>query len=106
MTPTVDSDDPKTFGKEKQHLVIPVVGAQGPAVMKDYRLSFLWTPVFEVNVDAVLGGDKCHVTDSSFRITSLQARAWAERRRRPAGVPTAQECDACNSVEKICHHAG
>jgi hypothetical protein len=27
MTPAVDSDDPKTFGKEKQHLVIPVVGA-------------------------------------------------------------------------------
>ncbi len=41
--------------------------------MKDNRLSFLWSPVFKVNVDAVLGGDKCHITDSSFRITSLQA---------------------------------
>ena len=27
MAPAVDSDDPKTFGKEKQHLVIPIVGA-------------------------------------------------------------------------------
>src|SRR5665213_2175896 len=45
--------------QEEQHLVVPVVGGERPAVAEDHGLA--GTPVLVKNLDAVLGGDGGHV---------------------------------------------
>jgi hypothetical protein len=45
---------------EEQHLGIPVVGAERPAMMEDNRLAL--APVFVKDFDAILRFDKAHVT--------------------------------------------
>ena len=49
MAAAVMCDAPEAVGSEKQHLVFPGVGGEGPAMTEDYRLAF--APVFEVELD-------------------------------------------------------
>jgi hypothetical protein len=67
MTTTIDSDNAIALCKEEEHLVIPVIGTQWPAVMENNGLSFFRTPVFVVNVDAVFRCYECHTADSSVK---------------------------------------
>ena len=46
---SVVRDDPITFGEEEQHLRIPIVRAQRPAMAEHDGLSF--TPVFIIDID-------------------------------------------------------
>src|SRR5690606_33119231 len=43
-----------------EHLGVPVVGAERPAVVEDDGLGVFGAPVFEVDPDAVAGGDGGH----------------------------------------------
>ena len=54
----VDANDAITVLEEEQHLRIPVVGAQGPAVVEDNRLAV--APILVEYLDAVFGGDRAH----------------------------------------------
>ena len=63
----LQNDGVEAFCKEKEHLVIPVIGTQRPAVVEDNGLSLFRTPVFVVNVDAVFRGYECHTADSSVK---------------------------------------
>jgi hypothetical protein len=49
MSASINGDDPITFGEEEQHLRVPVVCAEWPAVAEHDGLSF--TPVFVIDVD-------------------------------------------------------
>jgi hypothetical protein len=43
--------------QEKEHLVVPIISAQGPSVVEENRLSVLWAPVLEKNCHAVFCDD-------------------------------------------------
>src|SRR5947207_57477 len=62
MTTPVVRDDTVALVEEVQHLRVPVVGAQRPAVMEDERLRILATPVLVEDLDAVLCDDFAHDT--------------------------------------------
>ena len=51
-------DDPVALVQEEQHLVVPVVGAQRPAVVEDDGLT--GAPVLVENLSTVLGRDHAH----------------------------------------------
>ena len=60
--------------KEEQHLVVPVVGRQRPAVAEHDRLTL--APVLVIDFDAVLCFDKAHVTHSlNMLFSSCAGRA-------------------------------
>src|SRR5262245_56101574 len=50
--------------EEVQHLCVPVVGAQWPAMMEDDRLRVLRTPGLVVDGRTVLGCDRVHLSSS------------------------------------------
>ncbi|MNT93248.1 hypothetical protein D3C72_2346700 [compost metagenome] len=56
----VVGDDAVALGDEEQHLRVPVVAGQGPAVVEDDGLGGLGAPVLVVDVNAVGGGDDAH----------------------------------------------
>ena len=58
MAAAVMSDDAIALIKEEQHLVVPIVGAQRPAVMEDDGLAR--APVLVEDLGAVLGRDRVH----------------------------------------------
>src|SRR5215470_15366550 len=58
MAATVVSDDPVTLREEEEHLGVPVIGGQRPAVSEDDRLPL--APVLVEDLDAVLGLDRAH----------------------------------------------
>src|SRR5262249_60087145 len=58
MAATVDTDHAIAMVDEEQHLGIPVVGAERPAMMEDNRLAV--APVLVKNLDAILGRDCTH----------------------------------------------
>jgi hypothetical protein len=49
---------PIALMKEEKHLVVPIVGAGRPAMVKDDRLAL--APIFVENFDAIFGGDHAH----------------------------------------------
>ena len=57
MATPVVADDAIAVRQEEQHLVVPVVGRQGPAMMEHDRLGVLGTPVLKKDLRAVIGGD-------------------------------------------------
>src|SRR5262249_49701570 len=67
----VMGDDAIPFPDEIEHLVVPVVGTQRPAMMKYQRLCVLRPPVFEVNLCAVLGCYRAHRV-VSFHLSELE----------------------------------
>src|SRR6185503_18723617 len=75
MASPVERDHAETVLREEQHLAVPGVGAQWPAVRE--RDDRACAPVFVVDCRAILHGDGAHVT-SSWR---------GSRRRWRAAVP-------------------
>src|SRR6516165_366673 len=58
MAATVDADHTIAMLHEEQHLGVPVVGAERPAMMEDDRLAL--APVLVEDFGAVLSGDRSH----------------------------------------------
>ncbi|MNF07008.1 hypothetical protein D3C80_2070830 [compost metagenome] len=54
-------NDPVTVGEEEQHLRVPIVRRQGPAVMEDDRLGILRAPVLVKDFSAVFSCYEAHV---------------------------------------------
>jgi hypothetical protein len=44
----------------QDHLVVPIIGAQRPSVMKDDRLRIMGTPILVENLGALLNLDERH----------------------------------------------
>ena len=63
---TVMGDDAEALGDEEQHLRVPVIRTEGPAVMKDKRLGTLRPPILEEYFRTVLGLDQRHLFSSSI----------------------------------------
>ncbi|MNH25494.1 hypothetical protein D3C79_854910 [compost metagenome] len=61
----VVGDDTVALGQEKQHLRVPVVGAQWPAMVKEDHLGAARAPVFVEDFNTIFGCDECHVRCSS-----------------------------------------
>jgi hypothetical protein len=59
-TATIVSDDPEAMIEEEHHLSVPIVGAQGTAVVEDDRLGLARPPVLKENFDAVFRPDCFH----------------------------------------------
>ncbi len=53
-------DDAVALADEVQHLRVPVVGGQRPAVMEHDRLRVPGAPILVVDLDAVFGADEAH----------------------------------------------
>src|ERR1700736_2329353 len=64
MPPPVVRDDAIATLPEKQHLPVPVVRGQWPAMGKHDRLSF--APILVINLRAVFSCDCCHKISSTF----------------------------------------
>src|SRR5215469_4839716 len=60
VTTPVMRDDAIAIGKEEQHLRIPVIRRQRPAVMEGDRLRVFWAPILVENLGAVLRNDRVH----------------------------------------------
>ncbi|MNE09224.1 hypothetical protein D3C80_1018950 [compost metagenome] len=60
MATAVMGDDAIALGEEEQHLRVPVVRRQRPAMMENDRLGVLRAPVLVEDFDAVLGGYISH----------------------------------------------
>ena len=77
----VVGDAPDPPGREEDHLRIPVVGAERPAVAEHDGLTL--APVLVVDLRAVLAGDRAHpcLHDSARRKSGRGAPAGARRRR-------------------------
>src|SRR5262245_47676256 len=46
--------------EEEEHLIVPIVTTQRPAVMEDDGLCVLWAPILVEDFGAVFGGDRGH----------------------------------------------
>src|SRR5262252_2238832 len=73
MAAAVDADHTIAMLDEEQHLGVPVVAAERPAMMEDNRLAL--APVFVKNFNAVLRFDKAHVS-----LPDISAQMNVERR--------------------------
>src|SRR5262245_38637450 len=62
----VMGDGAIAVGEEEQHLGVPVVGTQRPAMMEHDRLRTPGTPVLVVDLDAVFGADEAHGLSPSW----------------------------------------
>src|SRR6266404_5848049 len=69
MAPAIVRDHAVAFLTEEQHLSIPVVRRQRPAVAENYRLSL--TPVLVINLRAVFGSNCRHKIFSSVGFAKL-----------------------------------
>ena len=58
MTATVVRDDAEALLREEEHLAVPSVRAQGPAMRERYDRTL--TPIFVINLCSVFGGDRAH----------------------------------------------
>src|SRR5215475_9786673 len=53
-------DNAVALREEVQHLVVPVVGTQGPSMMEHNRLGIAGTPIFVEDVSAIFRGHGTH----------------------------------------------
>src|SRR5579864_148409 len=82
MAAAIDADHPVAALDEEQHLSVPVVGAQWPAVMEDDRLPL--APVLVEDVHAVRSCDRAHAISPSFvRRWSVEGLCESAIPRRP-----------------------
>jgi hypothetical protein len=84
MPAPVMGDHPEALGQEEEHLCIPVVAAERPAMVKHDRLGILGAPILVEDVRAVGGGDAAHVLTVLSGCIGL---CWPAR------------CECCNSRE-------
>src|SRR6185369_9731173 len=80
MAAAIMGDDPKAVVLEKQHLCVPVVGRQRPAVAEHDRLPL--APILVEDLDAVLGRDGGHGEFSSCYAVNVDQAG----RCKPAGL--------------------
>ncbi|MNY42434.1 hypothetical protein D3C86_1773230 [compost metagenome] len=84
MTAAIMGDDAKTLAEEEQHLRIPVVTGQWPAVVEYDRLTA--APVLVENLRAVLDGDHPRTTGTAVafaaRSGGSRCRCLLRRQRR------------------------
>jgi hypothetical protein len=78
MPAPVVGDDAEAFVEEEQHLVVPIVTAERPAVMEHDRRRVLGAPVLVEKVGAIGGGDERHGSAPSNSGGNLR-RAWRGR---------------------------
>ena len=64
MAAAIVRDDAIALVEKEHHLVVPVVGAERPAMMEDDGLAL--APVLVEDLGAVLGGDNRHSPGSWF----------------------------------------
>ena len=64
---SVVGNDPVAFAQEKQHLRVPIICAQWPAMMEENDLGIAWAPVLVENFNAVPRGDIAHVRLSQMK---------------------------------------
>src|SRR3954468_15137995 len=74
----VVGDDAVALADKEEHLGVPVVGTQRPAVVEHDRPGVPGAPVLVEDLHAVFGGDEAHGTVSSFGVDSSR-RAHARR---------------------------
>ena len=113
MAAPVMRDDAVALADEVEHLGVPVVRAQRPAVMEDDGLRVPRTPVLVEDLDAVPGGDRAHLRGSSARGVgageSQRRQTWlvrpagtaALRRKREKVAPT--DCKPAPRVSVMGH---
>src|SRR5436189_5972507 len=58
MTATVVRDDAEALLREEEHLAVPSIRAQGPAMRERYDRTL--TPIFVINLCSVFGSDRAH----------------------------------------------
>ena len=66
MTAAIMRDYPETMIEKKQHLSVPVIRAQRPAMMKEDRLRVLWSPVLVEDLRLIAGGEEGHLMVSGM----------------------------------------
>ncbi len=69
----VDPDDPIAVLDEEQHLRVPVVGREGPAVMEDDGLTV--TPILVEDLDTIFGRDCAHGISSSSVVVGVESKS-------------------------------
>src|SRR5262245_34156533 len=77
MSASIGGDDTITFGEEEQHLLVPIICTQWPAMTEYDRLTFAPVLVIDVDVSSVFFSD-CYVWHSSF----LYMLLLSDRHRR------------------------
>ena len=85
MAAPIVGDNAIALIDEIEHLRIPVVGAEGPAMMEDDRLGVLRAPVLEVDFRAVFGRDGAHDHGSFARGKGWNDCVRLRRLRRRQG---------------------
>jgi hypothetical protein len=63
-------NDTKALGEEEQHLGVPVIAGQGPAMVEHDGLGRLGAPILEEDFNAVGGSDRTHVGFSGVSWTA------------------------------------
>src|SRR5580658_93085 len=99
-------DNPIALAEEKQHLVVPVVGRERPAVAEYDGLAL--APVFVENLRAVFGGDGGHDTSPGllrFDAGRLQSRRFQSCARRTTlqQSPNERFSKTCTIGRKCCN---
>src|SRR5688572_11206218 len=60
MPTPIKGDGAISLAEKEEHLRVPIVGSQWPAVVEDDRLSVLWPPILVEDASLVLGGHVAH----------------------------------------------
>src|SRR5437667_632602 len=79
MAAPVMGDDAIAVLEEEQHLRVPIIGRQRPAVAEHDGLAF--APVLVEDFNAVFGRDRAHVLSPLYGVTSLESAGFSIRRR-------------------------
>src|SRR3954471_7280084 len=80
-------DDAVPLAEEVEHLGVPIVGAERPAVVEDDRLSVLRAPVLVEDFNAIFGGDGGHGMVPRWRADDRKTPGVACTSLRSAAVP-------------------
>src|SRR5215213_1093833 len=75
------------LAEEVEHLGVPVVGAERPAVVEDDRLSVLRAPVLVEDFNAIFGRDGSHGMVPRWRADDRETPGLACTSHRSAAVP-------------------
>ena len=76
MAASVVSDDAIAVLEEELHLRVPIIGRQRPTMTEDNGLSF--APVFEVDLRAVVRGNRVHDGEILTFRADLRIGRWTE----------------------------
>jgi hypothetical protein len=82
VTTPIMRDHAKAVAKKEHQLIVPVVSAQGPTVMKHDWLGIPWAPVLVENVSAVSGGDESHGSVSPNQLPAERTGAIVRQMSR------------------------